>query len=132
MPDKVLGVPQRKENNFQRQIIQVKTETDKYLDSEHNLYRYFKFNYFLDQTDDLYQFVEAFHTIPVPKEVSFEEAASRSISFKESKEYLEKKLLMQKSLINSSKGTKGSLCKYMFKDGSLLTTLDWYKDNSKI
>ena len=57
MFDKVLDVPRRKENDIQRQIIQVKTETDKYFDSEHNLYRYFKFSYFLDKMDDLYQFV---------------------------------------------------------------------------
>ena len=132
MFDKVLDVPRRKENNIQRQIIQVKTETDKYFDSEHNLYRYFKFSYFLDKMDDLYQFVQAFHTIPVPEEVSFEEAASRSISFKESKEHFEKKLLVHQSLKNPSKGTTGSICKYLFKDGSLLTTLDWCRDGSKI
>ena len=79
--------------------------------------------------DDLYEFIEGFHTIPVPEEVSFEEAASRSISFKESKEHFKKKLLVHQSLINSSEGTRGSAYKYMFEDGSLLTALSSYKDN---
>lgn len=130
MQDKIFDGPRRKKNNIQRKIKLSKTGTNRYFDSEHNLYRYFKFNYFVDQMDSLYEFIEAFHTIPVPKEVGFEEAASRSISFKESKEHFEKKLLMNQPLTNPSKGTKGSLCKYMFKDRSLLTTLDWYKDNS--
>lgn len=131
MLNKIFGAFRKKKNNIQRQIVKVKTETNKYFDSEYNLYRYSKFTYFSDQMDDLYEFIEGSHTIPVPEEVSFEEAASRSISFKENKEDFEKKLLVHQSLINPSKCTKGSTCKYMFEDGSLLTTLSSYKDNSK-
>ena len=130
MLTKIFGGLRRKKNNVQRQIVEVKTETNKYIDPEYKLYRYSKFNYFSDKMDDLYEFIEGFHTIPVPEEVSFEEAASRSISFRENNENFEKKLLVHQSLKNPTKGTRGSTYKYMFEDGSLLTTLRSYKDNS--
>lgn len=129
MLKKIFNTLGKKKNNIQRKIVKVKTETNKYLDPEHNLYRYSKFNHFSDEMDDLYEFIEGFHTIPVPEEVSFEEAASRSISFKENKKRFEKKLLVHQSLKNPSEGTRGSTYKYMFEDGSLLTTLSSYRDN---
>lgn len=121
----------RKKNVVRQEIVKDKTETKKYLDTKCNLYRYSKFNFYSDKSDELYELIEGFHTIPVHEDVDFEEATSKSISFKENHEDFEKKLLLHQSLINAQKGTKGSTYKYMFEDGSLLTTLSWYRDNSR-
>jgi len=108
-----------------------RTETNKYYDAEINLYRYSQFNFYSDQSDDLYELIEGFHTVPVTEEISFEEAASRSISFRDNCKDIEKKLLEHQSLMNPQKGTRGSTYKYVFEDGSLLTSLNSYRDKSR-
>jgi hypothetical protein len=123
----------RKKNTIQtvqREIVIDKTETNKYLDTECSLYRYSKFNYYLDKNDGLYEFIEGFHTIPVYEEIEFEEAASKSISFNANHKNYKKKLLRHQSMKNSKRGTRGSTYKYMFEDGSLLTSLSHYRDNT--
>lgn len=119
----------RNKNIIPRQIIKYKTETNKYLDPECNLYRYSKFDYYSDKLDDLYKYHEGIHTIPVPEEVSFEEASSISNSFKTDKDSYEKKLLKHQLFKNPQKGTIISTNKYIYEDGSLFTTMYSYKDN---
>ena len=121
----------QKKNTVRQEIVIDKTETNKYLDTECNLYRYSKFNYYSDKNDELYQFIEGFHTILVHEEAEFEKAASKSISFNANHKNYKKNLLLHQSLINSQEGTRGSTCKYMSEDGSLLTTLSWHRDNTR-
>ena len=117
-----------KKNIPQRQIIKQKTQVNKYFDPESELYRYSKFNYYIDKQDNLYEFIEGFHTIPVSEEVSFDEASSLSISFKTDIKSYNKKLIKHQSLINPQKETHGSTYKYLYEDGSLLTTLSSCKN----
>ena len=98
MFNRILGKLLGEKNKVQRQIVKEKTEPNKYLDEECNLYRYSIFIHHSDKNDDLYEFIEGFHTIPVKEVASFEEAASKSISFKENYETFNKKLLLHQSL----------------------------------
>jgi hypothetical protein len=133
--NRIIGIFTRKKEKGKEtvrpEIVKDKTETTKYLDPECNLYRYSKFDFYSDKSDVLYEFIEGFHTIPVQEEVTFEEAISKSIAFKENCKDFEKKLLLHQSLMNSEKGTRGSTYKYIFEDGSLLTTLLWYRDKQR-
>jgi hypothetical protein len=115
----------------QREIVSDETEPNKYLDTECNLYRYSKFIHHLDKNDELYEFIEGFHTIPVHEEIDFEEAASKSISFNANHESYKKKLLRHQLMKNPQRGTRGSTYEYMFEDGSLLTSLRHYRDNAE-
>jgi hypothetical protein len=131
MFNRIFGKLRQKKNIVRQEIVKDKTETNKYLDPECNLYRHSLFNYYSDKNDELYEFIEGFHTIPVHEGVEFEQAVEKSISFKENRENYKKKLLLHRSLMNPQRGTRGSTCKYMFEDGSLYTTLSHYKDNSR-
>jgi len=115
---------------LQREIVLNKTEPNKYLDIECNLYRYSKFNLYIDKNDELYEFIEGFHTIPVHEEIDFEEAASKSISLNANHENYKKKLLRHQLMKNPKRGTRGSTYEYTFEDGSLLTSLRHYRDNT--
>ena len=44
----------RKKNVVRQEIVKDKTETKKYLDTKCNLYRYSKFNFYSDKSDELY------------------------------------------------------------------------------
>ena len=111
-----------KEPEIQESIILKSTDTQKYFDHECKLFRYSKFLYYIDEKDELYEHIEGFHTIPVAEEMSYEEAAAMSISFKDDYEY-EKKLILHQYLRNPQLGTRGSTYKWQFEDGSLLTSL---------
>lgn len=131
MVNGLLGKFWRRKNNVQHQIVKDKTVMNKYSDPECNLYRYSKFNYYSDKFDELYELIEGFHTIPGHKDENFEEAASKSISFKANHKIFVKKLLIHQLLTNPSKGTKGSTYKHMFDDGSLFTKFSSYRNNSR-
>lgn len=115
--------PPEIQQKTKQSIIIKSTEIQKYFDPECKLFRYSKFLHCIDENDELYEHIEGFHTVPVAEETSFEDAAGRSISFKDNYEDYEKKLLLHQYLRNPEMGTRGSTYKWQFEDGSLLTSL---------
>ena len=113
----------------QRNIVEERSDVTRYFDCEVGLYRYSQFCHCLDKDDDLYELITGFHTIPVPEETSFEEARSRSLSFADNAQFLERKLIGHLSLTHPERGTRDSVYRWVLEDGSLMTTLSSFRDD---
>jgi hypothetical protein len=102
------------------------SEINKYYDKETNLYRYSKFVEYTDENGDTYKYIEGFQTITVLEETSFEEASSKSIYNKDNINQNKKNRLKQYLLGRNGKST-GCVSKWLFEDGSLMTTASQYR-----
>lgn len=121
---KLLSSFKNAQANPKKQSVRLwRSEVKKYLDPEYELYRFSRFNHYIDENDELYEFIEGSHTVLVDDSVPYEVAANLSISFKDNSNEFEKKLLEHQSLVNPTKGTRGSTYKWIFEDGSLMTSL---------
>ncbi len=113
----------------QRNIVEEVSGVTRYFDCDAGLYRYLQFCLCCDEDDDLYELITGFHTIPVPEETSFEEARSRSLSYTDTAQYLERKLIGHLSLRDPERGTRDSVYRWVLEDGSLLTTLSSFRED---
>ena len=72
----------KKEKHSQRtKVYETKTGIKKYFDSDYNLYRYARTESRIDKYDTKCYSTTTCHTIPVSKNISFEQASAKSFSF---------------------------------------------------